>query len=462
MSVVPDQVTSEPVSHDLSAGNSLKRRAMETSVWTMGGFGLRSAFRLGSNIVLARLLVPEDFGIIAVAFVIQTGLEMFSDVGLNQNAIQSKCGDDRSFLETLWTIQILRGCFIAVGLWFIAATFAFTNLQAIFPESSAYRAPEMPGLIALIALISILNGFSPTKAITASRHMQIGRLTAIQLSAQVLGSFVTIAAALLNPTVWAFAIGALFGALAELLLKTRALTGPPDRLHFNSTHAHDIYSFGKWIFLSSILGFFVTNAPILFFSLILVKEDLGFFSIALTLSAVCAQLAQRPTATVLFPLLSEKNRLFGHSALNYSYKYILLFLFSFFLIFFLFIISKDLIVLILYDDRYSRVSYYCGVTSLIILNSSLFIWQEYMKSIGKSKFIFFSSLGSFSFLIFLYIIFYYTENNFTFYFIFMNQTPQAAIALLYFYKTKNFFGKSILFLHITSLLLSYTAVLYLI
>src|SRR5262245_66533122 len=95
---------------------SLKKRVLKAGTWSLVGYGLSQAIRFGSNLLMTRLLVPEMFGVMAIATMLMIGLAMFSDAGLKQNVIQSNRGNDPAFLNTAWMIQILRG----VLLWFFA------------------------------------------------------------------------------------------------------------------------------------------------------------------------------------------------------------------------------------------------------------------------------------------------------------------------------------------------------
>jgi O-antigen/teichoic acid export membrane protein len=95
---------------------SLKGRVLSAGVWSLVGFGLNYAIRLGSSLVMTRLLVPQMFGVMAIAQMVLMGLAMFSDVGLTQNIIQSRRGADPIFLNTAWSVQILRGLLLWLRL----------------------------------------------------------------------------------------------------------------------------------------------------------------------------------------------------------------------------------------------------------------------------------------------------------------------------------------------------------
>src|SRR5688572_30143338 len=87
----------------------LRSQAIRGSIWTFAGYGASQVIRLASNLILARLLFPDVFGLMALVNVFIGGLAMFSDIGIGPAIIQNKRGNERTFLNTAWTIQIGRG-----------------------------------------------------------------------------------------------------------------------------------------------------------------------------------------------------------------------------------------------------------------------------------------------------------------------------------------------------------------
>lgn len=89
--------------------SALNARARSGSIWIVGAFGASQVLRLGLNIVLAALLFEEAFALMAIVTAVMIGLGGFSDIGLQQNVIQSSRGDEPAFLNTAWTMQVIRG-----------------------------------------------------------------------------------------------------------------------------------------------------------------------------------------------------------------------------------------------------------------------------------------------------------------------------------------------------------------
>ncbi|MEC8042461.1 MAG: oligosaccharide flippase family protein, partial [Pseudomonadota bacterium] len=230
----------------LAFGSGLMTRAFRSSAINAGGYAGFQFLRLLSNLVLTRILFPEAFGIMALISVVMVGLSMFSDVGTSPAIMRSPRGDEEEFLNTAWTIQIIRG----ICLWLAACALAY-------PVALIYGEPMLMQLLPVAALSLLIAGFNPTKLESANRHMQAGRVTLIELAVQVTGLIIAITAAWALQSVWALVISGLAAALTHLALLNRFLPGPRNRLRWEKEAAHELIHFGKWVFLSTICGFFV-------------------------------------------------------------------------------------------------------------------------------------------------------------------------------------------------------------
>ena len=91
------------------SGGNLTARIIRAAFLSIGSFGLSQGLRLVSNLLLTRILFPEAFGLMGLVNVLLIGLAMFSDVGIGPAIARSPRGDERDFLDTAWTLQILRG-----------------------------------------------------------------------------------------------------------------------------------------------------------------------------------------------------------------------------------------------------------------------------------------------------------------------------------------------------------------
>ena len=276
---------------------SLRSLALKGSLWTVLGYGASNALRLGSNVVLARLLFPEAFGLMVLVAVFVQGLTMFSDVGIGPSIIHSKRGDDPSFLDTAWTVQVVRGVVLAACAWLGADAFA-----------AYYDEPLLARLIPVAGLVAILSGLNSTKIFTVSRHLALGRKTANEVLSQALGSTLMIVWALVDRSVWALVAGSLASAAALMVLSHVHLPGPRNRLRWDPASARELFGFGRWVFVSTLVTFFALQIDRLLLGKLVATDTLGVYGIALTIATLPQIVGGMLTGTVQYPLLARYAR----------------------------------------------------------------------------------------------------------------------------------------------------------
>lgn len=273
--------------------------ALRGSLWTFIGYGGSQVLRLGSNLVLAWLLFPGAFGLMALVNVFMHGMQMFSDLGLGANIIRHARGREPAFLNTAWTLQIIRG----VSLWLIASALAFP--VAGFFAASDPAAASLSTLLPVAALVALIGGFNSTGIFLFNRGMDLRRLTGLELISQLVAVLVMIAWALLSPTVWALVAGNLAASVARLILSHAWNPGPANRLAWDRSCLDEMFHFGKWVFLSTLVAFLAGNLDRILLGKTLSLAELGVYSIAMTFARVGIHVSSRLGSTVIFPLLSR-------------------------------------------------------------------------------------------------------------------------------------------------------------
>jgi O-antigen/teichoic acid export membrane protein len=279
---------------DGKAQPGIVARALRGSAITALAYAGSQALRLASNLILARLLFPEAFGLMALVSVVLVGLQMFSDMGLSPAIARSARGDDPAFLDTAWTLQIGRG----VVLWLGASLLAW-------PMATFYDAPDLRALIPVAALSLLIAGFNPTRIETANRHLMLGRVTALDLTSQVVGIAVMVVMAWATGSVWALVIGAVSGAAAKLALMTALLPGPANRLRWEPAAGRELVHFGKWILLSTVCGFALSQGDRLILGAYLTLDRLGIYNIGYFLASFPWLLGGAVTMRVMIPLYRD-------------------------------------------------------------------------------------------------------------------------------------------------------------
>jgi O-antigen/teichoic acid export membrane protein len=279
---------------DIAPTSGLFARALRGGALTAGSYAVAQGARLVSNLIVARLLFPEAFGIMALVTVFLVGLAMFSDLGIGPAITQNARGDDPDFLDTAWTINVARG----VTLWLLACAFAG-------PLAQFYAAPDLARLLPVAGMTLLIAGFNPTRIDTAQRHLLLGRVTALDLTAQIAGIVVMVVLAWLMQSVWALVLGAIVGALAKLGLTWVYLPGPRNRFRWEPASARALIHFGKWIFLSTACGFLLAQGDKAIFGAFLPLEALGVYNIGFFLASFPILLGGAVTGRILLPLYRD-------------------------------------------------------------------------------------------------------------------------------------------------------------
>lgn len=272
---------------------SINQRAVRGAIWTIAGYGIGNFLRLGGNLILTRLLVPELFGLMALVYVFISGLHMFSDVGVGLSIIQNKRGEERDFLNTAWTIQVMRGGI----LWLACCVMAY-------PVSQIYNEPRLLWLVPIVGLNTVIASFNSTVIYSLNRRLSIKEVALFELSGQIATVVVIVIWAWFQPTVWAMVAGGLAGALFQLFLSWRLNSGESNRFVWEKTAVREILSFGIWIFLSTAVAFFAEQADRLILGKVLGLTLLGIYGIALTLADVPRSLTNAISGKVIMPALT--------------------------------------------------------------------------------------------------------------------------------------------------------------
>ncbi len=264
------------------------------STWTLVGYGSGQALRLLSNLILWRLLYSEAFGLMALVNVFMQGLIMFSDIGIGPSIVQSSRGEDPRYLNTAWTIQILRGCALFLAACLLA-----------WPIATFYKESQLVSLIPVAALGAVIAGFNSTSLFTQTRRIHLGKLTVVDVLSQVVSLVVTITWAWFHRSVWALVIGGFASNLVRLLLSHKYLPGIRNRLQWDRDCVRALLHFGRWIFLSTLLTFTVMQSDRLVFGKLIPIGLLGVYSVAVAWATLPIAVVGGVLGSVLFPLLSR-------------------------------------------------------------------------------------------------------------------------------------------------------------
>jgi O-antigen/teichoic acid export membrane protein len=365
--------------------SSLKQRFVRGFSWTLAGYALSQILRLGSSLILTRLLAPDIYGVMAIGYMVVTALVMFSDIGLAAGAIQSRRGEDPTYLNVAWIVQIARGMVIMLVALGLSGAMALGWLAGLLPPDSVYADPRIPGLLAVVSLYGLVSGFESTKVFFARRTLALAQLTRIDLASQVVATVFMIAWAFYWPSVWALASGWVFGALLKTVLTHLALPGPTNRLQWDRAAFLDVFHFGKWALLSSTFTFFLGSGDRLLLGAMLSATTMGFYSVALILVGALQAAVGKIVGYVVLPALSEVARERPAELKDTIYRIRRpLDLVCLLLSGALFFLGEPLIGL-LYDSRYSPAGWMLGVLAVTLTATRLDIFDQCLVAMSRVR-----------------------------------------------------------------------------
>lgn len=364
---------------------SLKQRVMKAGLWSLTSFLLTSVIRFGSNLVLARLLMPEMFGVMAIASAVLVGLHMFSDFGIRQNIVQSARGHEPSFLNTAWQIQISRG----FGLFFAAISISICLFLAgragIISADTAYAAPSLPLVIGVLSISAVISGFESTKLFEAGRTLALGLVTRVEVTSQIVGLICTMVWVFLDRSIWSLVAGGLMASLVRSILTHVWLPGTPNRREWDALASTEIIGFGRWIFVSSILGFFVNSGDRLLLGALVDAKILGQYVIALLFIAAVEGILTKIMQDVSFPTFSEIVRDRPLELKKHYYKFHAVIAAVAYVSAGTLMTFGSTLIAVLYDHRYSASGWMLQMLATILITVPFRLATESFLALGVPK-----------------------------------------------------------------------------
>jgi len=256
-----------------------------------------NVLRIASSMTLTRLLDSSAYGVVGVITSVAYMLAMLSDVGIYDFLVRHREGDERKFLDQVWTLRLIRG--VALGLVMIAIA---------KPMTLFLGKPQLALVVAVWSLSFILDGFSSLAFATAVRHQKLWRLSNMELIANITTLIVSVVLAAITHSYWAMIGGMLLGAVTKLILSYVMFPGSRRRWHFDMSRSREMWGFSRYIAMSSILSLAIMQSDKVVLARIMPLSAFGLYAIAVTLSAAPGGLAGPYAIRVLLSVYSKTAR----------------------------------------------------------------------------------------------------------------------------------------------------------
>ena len=260
---------------------------------SIGTFAGRS-MRFVRSMILARILAPDQIGIMAIIMSFSMAFEALTEVGVKQSIIQNKRGADTDYLNVAWWMQAIR----ALCLYGIAV------LSAPW-ISSFYDNPDLLKLLRVAFIAIALRGFVSPRAHVLEKEYKFGRAVFLVQGSAILGAIISIGLALVIRNVWALVIG-FVTEMAILCILSFILVPFLPRFHVDRKCLSELMKFARRMFGLPVLAMLSFQAPILVLGKVISADQLGLYSFAALFAYIPIELFIKIISPVLLPAFSEK------------------------------------------------------------------------------------------------------------------------------------------------------------
>lgn len=279
-----------------TANVPLARRIRSGVSWNVSSSMLEQLIGFVRSIVLARLLVPEDFGLFGMALTVLAALNALTTIGLNQTIVANKF-DSRDelkiHLDTVWTAELIRSFVLTLLVW-----------ASAFPMSKFYGEPRLKVVIPILGLITLVHGFQNIGLAILRKEISFARIFWFELATNVSGIILTVALAVILRNVWALVIGLLLTAALGTVLSYVFHSYRP-RLALEKIALHRALNFGKFTLVIAVASYVTTMADNVMVGRLLGAAALGNYSLAYNVASAPISVLVFSLGKVLFPAYAE-------------------------------------------------------------------------------------------------------------------------------------------------------------
>ena len=326
-----------------------------------------------TNMILARILVPEAFGVVATINMIISFADMFTDAGFQKYLVQHEFKTEKERILSI-NVAFWTNLFISISLWLLIIV--FSDKLAIMVGN--------PGLGKVISIACIqlpLTSFSSIQMAIYRRNFDFKTLFLVRIIGICLPFIVTIPLAFLGYSYWALIIGTLCGALSNAIILTMKSSWKP-KFKYSTKILREMISFSIWSLVEAIAIWLTSWIDTFIIGSVLSSYYLGIYKTSLTAVNAIFMLVTASTTPILFSALSrvqndkiEFNKIFFSMQKIVAYLVLPLSIGIF--------IYSDLVVSILMGSRWSEANNIVGIWALI--SGIVIVLGHYSSEVYRSK-----------------------------------------------------------------------------
>jgi len=310
---------------------------------TTFSFAAQAVVKLGSSLVLTRILRPEAYGLITILTSIVFTVELLADIAVTTSLVRHPQGDETRFLNTAWTMRLAR---------------ALVNTSAVFLLapllSRLYATPELTAPLRIFSFWFLLSALESMSFPLAMRRKRSRFIVYSELAATVLSTGFSITYCLHSRDYWGMVYGIL---LNRLLISAMSYLVYPDyrpRVHFDREAARELLKYTRFAMPSSLLTLGMSQFDKIAFLRLFDLHLLGIYGLAGNITGPVESLISKISQMVLYPRVAHNFRTERESFVRKYYTENVKLFFAILILPAAVGGAANLIIRVLYDPRYAQ------------------------------------------------------------------------------------------------------------
>ena len=275
-------------------GTGLKAKIARGMMALSIGTAVEQGIKFMRYMILARILAPDQFALMAIVMSVAMLFEAFTEVGVKQSVIQNKRGADTEYLNVAWWMQAIRG----LGLYAIA----FLAAPWI---SSFYDKPELLRLLQVAFLAVLFRGFVSPRAYVLEKQYRFGLAVLLVQGSGMLGAILAIVLAFVIKNVWALVIG-FVSEVAIMCVLSYVFVPFLPRIKVERECLSELIKFARGMFGLPILTVIAFHTDVIVLGKVVTDNELGMYYLAMTFTKLPIFYFTRIISPVLLPAFSER------------------------------------------------------------------------------------------------------------------------------------------------------------
>ncbi|MFC5510933.1 lipopolysaccharide biosynthesis protein [Massilia jejuensis] len=269
---------------------NIGRRVGIGIIWMVGARLFDRSIGIVSTVILARLLMPADFGLVAMATAIGAILDLLGAFSFDLALIQNK-NAERKHYDTVWTFNVMFGVFCGLCLIVLA-----------HPAAGFYKEARLENVMYVLSLSYFLNAFTNVGLVAFRKDLNFDKEFHFIFWRRLVTFIITIGAALLFRSYWALLMGMTVGRLVSLIMSYKMNDYRP---RFSLAASRELFGFSKWLLINNILFFILHRGCTFIIGRLYGTSTLGIYAISREISSLPSTELVAPINRVMFPGFSK-------------------------------------------------------------------------------------------------------------------------------------------------------------